>query len=135
MPIDVTIPKSFQGMDWWQTVADALHDGSDELGQLEQFNVSQRVLADAYDTGALLADVSYEVGPGRTLAYIYAANEEQLAEWGREYDIYQEGGLLGLATYTNGPHEMFAQIMTTDIAAIEQWGEKWAQEGLDRLTP
>ena len=135
MPIEITIPKSFQGMDWWQTVADALHDGADELGQMEQFNVSKRVLADAYDTGALLADVSYEVGPGKTLAYIYADNEEQIAEWGREYDIYQEGGLLGLSTYTNAPHEMFARIGSDDIPAIEDWGEKWAQVGLNRLIP
>lgn len=132
MGVEISVPQEWFQQDWYAKVELGLMDGRDELGQIEQFNVSKRT---PVDTGALLSDVSYEIGPGSTLAYIYADDTNQLDEWNRYYAVYQEGGLLGLSTYTNAPHEMFAQIMTTDIPAIEEWGEKWAQVGLDRLLP
>lgn len=136
MGVEISVPQEWFGQDWWGAVSGALYEGGDELGAIEQFNVSKRT---PVDTGALLTDVSYQApgtGSGSgLLAYIYADDTNQLDEWNRYYAVYQEGGLLGLSTYTNAPHEMFAQIMTTDIPAIEEWGEKWAQIGLDRLLP
>lgn len=131
--ITFTYPGHFFEQDWWAAAAGKLHEGSDELGQLEQFNVSGRT---PVDTGALLADIQYIAFPNVSeprLATIFADTTEQLAEWGRVYDLYQEGGLLGLSTYTNAPHEMFGKMFTDDISAIEEWGTKWLQGGMDTL--
>lgn len=129
--ITLTIPGHFFEQDWYETAVSNLFKGTDELGQLEQFNVSARTPT---DTGALLADISYEAySSGDEFAFIFANTAEQMAEWGREYDVYQEGGLLGLATYTNDPHQMFGHMFDDDIPAIEEWGNKWLQGGMDVL--
>lgn len=131
--ITLTAPggEGWFGQDWRKTIFEELFRATDELGQLEQYNVSART---PVDTGALLADVQYTAyHEGKTLVDVYADDEEQLAEWGRVYALYQEGGALGLSTYTNAPHEMFAKVLTDDIPAIEKWGNDALQKGVDRL--
>ena len=131
--VELTAPKGFMEADWEKVLVGRLHDGSDELGQLILYKVSSRT---PVDTGALLADEYYVAHPNpddKVLAEVLEGTEEQLAEWGRVYDVYQEGGALGLATYTNAPHEMFGRVLTDDIPDIETWGVKWLQGGLDAI--
>jgi hypothetical protein len=131
--ITLTAPggESWFGQDWHKTIIEELFRATDELGRLEQYNVSART---PVDTGALLADVQYTAySSGTTLVDVFADDEEQLAEYNRVYALYQEGGALGLSTYTNAPREMFAKVLTDDIPAIEKWGNDALQKGLDRL--
>jgi hypothetical protein len=113
--ITLTAPggESWFGQDWHKTIIEELFRATDELGRLEQYNVSART---PVDTGALLADVQYTAySSGTTLVDVFADDEEQLAEYNRVYALYQEGGALGLSTYTNAPREMFAKVLTDDI--------------------
>lgn len=117
VPAIVKDPEKFR-----ERLIEELHSASDELGQMEAFNVSMRT---PVRTSALLSGISYVPGfdaSSDVLAYIYADTDTQMEEYKRVYDLYQEGGSLGLATYTNKPHEMFGKMFTDDISAIEAWG-------------
>ena len=129
----LTAPAGFFDTDWKTVLAGRLHDGSDELGQLLLYKVSSRT---PVDTGALLSDEYYVAHPAHDdpiIAEVLAGTENQMEQWGREYDVYQEGGALGLQTYTNAPHEMFGKVLTDDIPDIETWGVKWLQGSLDDI--
>jgi hypothetical protein len=118
---------------WHETLIKNLYASTEYLGAMEQFNVAART---PVLTGALQASISYDSNHDENnelLAFIYADEGEQEAQWGRVYDVYQEGGALGLATYTNPPREMFAHMFDDDIPAIEKWGMDACQEGLDEL--
>lgn len=131
--VEITAPGNFWEQNWHETLVKKLYEGTEYLGQMEQYNVTERT---PLLTGALQYDVSFEANHDpnkKLLAFIYSAQTEQEAQWGRIYELYQEGGALGLSTYTNGPHEMYAKIMTDDIPAIEQWGHDALQGGLDEL--
>lgn len=131
MTITLTAPTNFFREDWYDVIVGQLHAGQSMLGELLVFTVSSRT---PVDTGALQADVSWENGSGDEIGTVYSAQTEQLAEWGRVYELYQEGALLGLSTYTNSPHEMYAKVLTDDVPAIEDWGNQWLQRGADLMT-
>lgn len=130
--IELQAPPGFLERNWANTFEHWLHEGADELGKLEQFNVMSRT---PVLTGALQSDVSYKVGNGNDslIVEVYSDTTEQLAEWDRVYMLYQEGGALGLSTYTNGPHEMYARILTDDVDAIRTWGEFYLQVAADKI--
>lgn len=133
LKLEITAPAGFFEMDWWAETKHMLHEGAEMLGELLQFTVSSRT---PVDTGALLADVSFDASyppDSNNLVRVYSDTTEQVAEWDRVYMLYQEGGLLGLETYTNAPHEMYGKILTDDIPAIEEWGNQWLQWGMDRI--
>jgi hypothetical protein len=133
MTVEIEAPNNFFAQNYYKTLITRLYEATEYLGTMEQFNVSERT---PVDTGALMADVSFEANHDPSsplLAFIYSNTTEQQAQWGRIYEAYQEGGALGLATYTNDPHEMYAKILTDDIPAIEQWGADALQGGLDEL--
>ena len=141
--VELTGPRNFWQQDTWKTVQEELYAASDELGQIEQANVSSRTQV---LTGALISGISYEPMKSPTdkvLAFLYADEEPQLDEYGRVYDLYQEGGSngfgsagmgLGLGTNTgSGNHEMFGRMFTDDISAITQWGEDTLNNATNRL--
>lgn len=123
--ISITDPAGILGgIKWADTYAKALFDGADELGQIEQFNVTSRT---PVLTGALAADVSYEVGPfsDNVIVTVKTDTTNQLDEYGRVYALYIEGGTLGLGS-NNGTGDvmMYGQITSTDIPAVQQWGQE-----------
>lgn len=141
--VTLTGPANFWRQDTYKTVMEDLHAGADELGQIEQFNVSERTQV---LTGALLSGISYIAHPNpddKVLVEVFADVEPQLDEWGRIYDLYQEGGSAGFGTANmglglgsnngSGNHEMFGRMFTDDIPAITEWGESMLSGSTDRL--
>lgn len=141
--IILTGPQGFWHQDMWETVLEELYAASDELGQIEQFNVSERT---PVLTGALLSGISYEPmhsAHDKVLAFLYADVSTQEDEYGRVYDLYVEGGSGGFGTANknlglgsnngSGNHEMFGRMFTDDIGAITQWGEAALNNATSRL--
>lgn len=131
--IELTVPAGFFSQNWQSTFEDALFEGADELGQIEQFNVMSRT---PILTGALISDVSYKVGSkfSGVIVNVYSGQTNQVEEYNRVYDIYQEGGALGAGSNNgSGNNEMYGRIVTDDVPAIEAWGAKWLQLAADRI--
>lgn len=141
--VEWNFPGHFFGQDMYKTALEELHAGSDELGQIEQANISNRTQV---LTGALLSSISYEPSTDpndSVLVFMYADMGPQEDQYNRVYDIYQEGGAdgfgtagMGLGAGSNngsGNHEMFGRMFTEDLGAIEQWGNDMLSHATSRL--
>jgi hypothetical protein len=118
-----------------ETIKRTLHLNAKELGYTLIDRIVDRT---QIMTGALQSSITFDDNPGDfdnpELLFLYANEDEQIAQWGRVYVQYQEGGALGMQTYTNPPREMFAKVLTDDLDDIADWGVKYCQEALDLCT-
>lgn len=115
------------------TIREELHNGTQELRDLEVDQIRQRTPQDTLALYDSITGTPYADPKAKTLLWVRAQNKEQVDEWGRVYAPYQEGGPLGLPTFTNPPHEMFQEAMSTDIPLIEAWASKYGNIALKRI--
>ncbi len=120
------------GQDIWATINQVMHQNTPEVAQMEQASVQQRT---PVRTGALQSDV---VGIEQTdpdddeLALINSAQQNELDQYGRVYNVYVEGVPLGHTSPTIlNPAQMYNDILTSDIPQITNWAQTYAQEALD----
>jgi hypothetical protein len=110
------------GQDIDATIKQQMHMDADNLGKglVALVDILTPVL-----TGALLMDMSYDIGAiwgPDDIVFAYAESVAQEAYWNRVYVAYQEGGQLGLPTYTNDPHQMFLDTAEgPGLALTETW--------------
>lgn len=141
--VELTGPKNFWNQNTGETVLEEIYAASDELGQIEQFNIMART---PVLTGALQSGISYEPMKGphdSIIVFLYADVQTQLDEYNRVYDLYIEGGSAGFGTANmglglgsnrgNGNREMFGRVFTDDISAIEMWGYDALSNATSRL--
>jgi hypothetical protein len=119
-----------------QSVLAAWGADAETLLQIEEYNVTQRTLDRANDTGALASSVTgqaYGDAKNGTIIAVWFNNAQQYAEWGRYYAPYQEGPPIGLSTYTNAPRHMLFDAQTEDAGQIHDWAVRTGQHSLEGL--
>jgi hypothetical protein len=117
-----------------ERVLSAWGDDAETLLAIEVFNVTQRTLERANDTGALASSVTgqaYAGAKNETLIAVWFNNAQQYAQWGRYYAPYQEGPPIGLSTYTNAPRHLLFDAQTDDASQIAQWAATAGQPVFD----
>lgn len=115
------------------TIRKELHDGAQELTDMEIDQIRSRAPVDRGGLYASIWGITYLDPDDRNLSYIYPTDSEQLSAWNRVYAQYVEGGVLGSPTWTNPPREIFIQVTTTDLPLIEAWAFKFGDQALARL--